>query len=125
LQREKSDRGESAPEDRDVPSPETAGVPPTVEEDSGDHPVEDEKIVSQTDGPYTAQKGPFVIEVQPGTYAWCACGLSEKQPYCDGSHKPTSFKPIIEKVEETKTVAWCGCKQSAEKPFCDGTHNRL
>mgnify|MGYP000885729106 CR=1 FL=1 len=21
------------------------------------------------------------------TYFWCACGLSQKQPFCDGSHK--------------------------------------
>ncbi|MDD8051669.1 MAG: CDGSH iron-sulfur domain-containing protein, partial [Verrucomicrobiota bacterium] len=34
-----------------------------------------------------AQKAPFVKEMKPGTYAWCACGHSQGQPFCDGSHK--------------------------------------
>ncbi|MBI2943654.1 MAG: CDGSH iron-sulfur domain-containing protein [Candidatus Wallbacteria bacterium] len=25
---------------------------------------------------------------------WCACGLSRVQPYCDGSHKSTPFRPV-------------------------------
>ena len=75
--------------------------------------------------PKVAQKSPFVIKVEPGTYAWCACGLSEDQPYCDGSHKSTSFKPIVEKVSETQTVAWCGCKQTGNPPFCDGSHKQV
>ena len=72
-----------------------------------------------------AQKGPFVMEVEPGTYAWCACGHSKNQPYCDGSHKDSDMAPIIEKVAETKTVAWCGCKSSGNSPFCDGSHAKL
>ncbi len=77
------------------------------------------------DEPKIAQKNPYRIEVQPGKYAWCACGQSSNQPYCDGSHKTTSFTPIIEEVSEAKTVAWCGCKRSGKKPFCDGTHREL
>lgn len=77
------------------------------------------------DEPNIAQKKPYVMEVEAGTYAWCACGLSQNQPYCDGSHKTTSFKPVIEKIEDTKTVAWCGCKRSGQAPFCDGTHKKL
>lgn len=77
------------------------------------------------DKPTVDQKAPYVIKVEAGTYAWCACGLSKKQPYCDGSHKTTTFKPIVEKIDEAKTVAWCGCKQSANKPFCDGTHKSI
>ncbi|WPR70668.1 CDGSH iron-sulfur domain-containing protein [Flavobacterium sp. NG2] len=75
--------------------------------------------------PNIPQKAPYVIKVTAGTYAWCACGQSKNQPYCDGSHKNTDFKPIIETVTEEKTVAWCGCKHSANAPFCDGTHNKL
>ena len=77
------------------------------------------------DEPKVAQKGPYVVKVKPGTYAWCACGHSQKQPYCDGSHKSTPYKPVVEKIEEEKTVAWCGCKRSGKKPFCDGTHKNL
>ncbi len=75
--------------------------------------------------PKIAQKAPFVIEVEPGNYAWCACGGSHNQPYCDGSHRGTGIQPIVTKFEEKKTVAWCGCKHSATKPFCDGSHKKL
>ncbi|MDR8394495.1 CDGSH iron-sulfur domain-containing protein [Aliifodinibius sp. S!AR15-10] len=75
--------------------------------------------------PNIAQDSPFVMEIEPGNYAWCACGQSDNQPYCDGSHKGTEFSPIVEQIEETKTVAWCGCKHSGSKPFCDGTHSDL
>ena len=75
--------------------------------------------------PKVAQEGPFVMKIEPGNYAWCACGQSDNQPYCDGSHKGTEFSPIVEKIEETQKVAWCGCKHSGSKPFCDGTHAKL
>ncbi|MCZ6589710.1 MAG: CDGSH iron-sulfur domain-containing protein, partial [Alphaproteobacteria bacterium] len=33
-----------------------------------------------------AQKKPIGIELVEGEkYAWCACGRSNKQPFCDGS----------------------------------------
>jgi len=75
--------------------------------------------------PKIAQKSPFVMEVEPGKYAWCSCGLSTKQPYCDGSHKGTGLAPIIENVTEARKVAWCGCKRSGKAPFCDGSHSKI
>jgi CDGSH-type Zn-finger protein len=75
--------------------------------------------------PTIAQKNPFVEKVQPKKYAWCACGISANQPYCDGSHKSTEFTPVIVEITEEKTVAWCGCKHTSNKPFCDGTHKKL
>ena len=74
---------------------------------------------------HIAQKSPFVVEVEPGTYAWCACGRSKNQPYCDGSHRGSAFRPMVTKIEEKKRVAWCGCKQTGTQPFCDGTHKSL
>jgi len=71
------------------------------------------------------QKAPYIMDLEPGNYAWCACGRSENQPYCDGSHKGSEFTPIVEKITEAKKVAWCGCKQSGGKPYCDGTHKDL
>ena len=72
------------------------------------------------------QKSPYVFEVEPGRYAWCSCGHSTNQPYCDGSHKGSGMTPIIEGVEEKKRVAWCGCKHNENgTPFCDGSHKRL
>ncbi|MBU2525104.1 MAG: CDGSH iron-sulfur domain-containing protein [Bacteroidetes bacterium] len=75
--------------------------------------------------PTIAQKAPYVLEVEPGTYFWCACGDSKNQPYCDGSHKGTDFIPVKEEITEAKRVAWCGCKVSGKTPFCDGTHKNL
>jgi CDGSH-type Zn-finger protein len=73
------------------------------------------------------QKAPYVVDEQPGTKAWCACGESENQPYCDGSHsrKNTGMTPSVVEITEARKVAWCGCRRSGRKPFCDGTHSRL
>jgi len=75
--------------------------------------------------PVIAQKGPYPSELSPGTYWWCQCGQSDKQPFCDGSHKDTEFTPIKVEVTERTIVALCGCKHSANKPYCDGTHKRI
>lgn len=75
--------------------------------------------------PHVAQKAPYVMEVKPGKYFWCACGQSKNQPYCDGAHKGTSFTPLMEEITETKTVAWCGCKHAGNKPYCDGSHTKI
>lgn len=75
--------------------------------------------------PKIAQKKPYVLEVKAGTHAWCACGMSSKQPYCDGSHQGTEYSPRIEQISEDKTVAWCGCKHSSKGAFCDGSHLKL
>lgn len=79
-----------------------------------------------SDTPQIAQKSPFVTDVEAGkTYYWCSCGKSAKQPFCDGSHKTTSFTPVQYVAAETKKVGFCGCKNSSKKPMCDGTHKAL
>ena len=79
-----------------------------------------------TDIPRIAQKAPFPVEVSAGkTYFWCACGQSQKQPFCDGSHKDTGFAPIKYTAEADRKAFFCGCKQSARKPLCDGAHKDL
>ena len=76
--------------------------------------------------PTIAQKAPYRVQVEAGkTYWWCACGLSKKQPFCDGSHKTTPFTPMEYKADASKTVYFCGCKHSGTKPLCDGTHKSL
>ncbi len=76
--------------------------------------------------PVIAQQAPFGVDVTAGEeYWWCACGRSATQPYCDGSHKDTGFKPVMFKAAETKRVFLCGCKKTGKTPFCDGTHNKL
>jgi CDGSH-type Zn-finger protein len=73
-----------------------------------------------------AQKGAFAVELRAGrTYAWCACGRSARQPFCDGSHAPTGFVPIVFKAARDGTAYLCGCKTSQGRPYCDGSHDRL
>ena len=75
--------------------------------------------------PIIAQKFPYVLDMKPGSFYWCACGKSKTQPFCDGSHKGSGFAPLNTDLTEAKKVAWCGCKHSANKPFCDGSHSKL
>ena len=78
------------------------------------------------DKPNAAGTRPIVMDLKAGKYAWCQCGLSKNQPFCDGSHKTTSFRPVVFEITEDKPkCALCMCKQSGNKPYCDGTHRKL
>ncbi len=58
-------------------------------------------------------------------YFWCTCGLSEKQPMCDGSHKEkTDKKSHSFRVDQTKEYFICSCKLTSNPPYCDGSHNK-
>ena len=76
--------------------------------------------------PVIAQRASYPVEVTEGeTYAWCACGMSKNQPFCDGSHAGTSFSPVVFVAEKSKKMWLCGCKHSKKAPMCDGTHSNL
>ncbi len=76
--------------------------------------------------PKLAQKGPYAVNLEEGkTVFWCACGQSNNQPFCDGSHLGSEFTPVEFKPVKTATTYLCGCKRSGNKPLCDGTHNKL
>lgn len=76
--------------------------------------------------PQIAQKSPFKVDVEAGkSYFWCACGRSQKQPFCDGSHKGTEFSPVKFDATEAKAVFFCGCKHTHKSPLCDGSHSKL
>lgn len=70
-----------------------------------------------------AGDSPKAVELEAGkNYAWCACGLSKNQPFCDGSHKTTDITPKMFTVDKSGTYHACMCKVSNNKPFCDGSH---
>jgi CDGSH-type Zn-finger protein len=76
--------------------------------------------------PVVAQKGSFKIDVEAGkSYWWCSCGMSSKQPFCDGSHKGSAFSPMKFDADTTGIVSFCGCKGTANAPRCDGSHKNL
>ena len=58
-------------------------------------------------------------------YAYCTCGASENQPWCNGAHKGTSFTPMVFTQEVEKTAGICTCKMTSNPPFCDGSHKSL
>lgn len=82
--------------------------------------------MSDAPKPAIADRKPQMTDLAPGDYWWCACGLSKKQPFCDGSHKGGAFVPTKFTVTEKTGTLWlCMCKQAKTSPFCDGTHNKL
>lgn len=88
--------------------------------------------------PRIAKCEPAMIKVVPGKiYAWCTCGLSEKQPLCDGTHKRIEhtinennepvlpYRSLKVEFEKEEEVWFCQCKQTKTPPLCDGSHNTL
>ena len=76
--------------------------------------------------PSIPQKGPYKVKVEKGkTYSWCTCGLSQKQPFCDGSHrKEGKFKSLKYLATDSKEIFFCGCKETKHQPFCEGSHSK-
>ena len=69
------------------------------------------------------QRAPLAAELEAGkTYYWCSCGKSQRQPFCDGSHKGSEFSPKAYTADKTGTVYLCACKQTNSAPLCDGSH---
>ena len=76
--------------------------------------------------PIVAQRKPYFVELKAGRpYAWCACGRSARQPFCDGSHAGTGIEPFRFVAEADREAVLCGCKHTGNPPFCDGSHNNL
>ncbi len=46
------------------------------------------EVTHEENGPYIIDEDEF--DEQGGSAAICQCGLSDNQPYCDGSHQATA-----------------------------------
>ena len=86
-------------------------------------------IIPDKDFPRAAKCEPACVQTEAGkTYSWCTCGLSEKQPFCDGRHKHIEgmpYKSLKTTFEEAEEVWLCQCKQTKNPPFCDGSHRKV
>ncbi|XP_071947309.1 uncharacterized protein [Antedon mediterranea] len=75
--------------------------------------------------PAVYQYGPHTVRgLKPGEKKkWCTCGLSKKDPWCDGAHKRTGFHSLKWIVPENPDASYdiCGCKHTKNAPYCDGT----
>jgi len=82
-----------------------------------------EKQGGSMDEAVRASDTPIGVDVEAGKdYFWCACGLSQKQPFCDGSHRDTEFTPMKYTAEANRKVFFCCCKATKNQPMCDGSH---
>ncbi|MCG8670620.1 MAG: glutamate synthase-related protein, partial [Pseudomonadales bacterium] len=76
--------------------------------------------------PVIADNKPVKVELTKGEkYHFCTCGKSSNQPYCDGSHRGTSFTPKAFVAEQDGDAYLCACKHTNNAPFCDGTHKKF
>lgn len=73
--------------------------------------------------PSTVSAAPALVDLKKGErYLWCQCGLSKTQPFCDGSHHGTKYKPVVFEAKRDGKAKLCNCKLSKAGPFCDNSH---
>ena len=76
--------------------------------------------------PIIADNKPVKVNLTKGQeYHFCTCGRSKSQPFCDGSHAGTTFKPRVMVPDENGDAWLCACKHTRNTPFCDGTHKQF
>ena len=73
--------------------------------------------------PIIAGNSPIPVQLSAGDENhWCACGRSQNQPFCDGSHVGTEFTPVAFAADSDGEAYLCVCKRTGTPPYCDGSH---
>ena len=76
--------------------------------------------------PIIAANQPIPVQLKAGEEShWCACGQSQNQPFCDGSHAGTEFTPVAFTPADDGEAFLCACKRTGTPPYCDGSHAQL
>jgi sterol desaturase/sphingolipid hydroxylase (fatty acid hydroxylase superfamily)/CDGSH-type Zn-finger protein len=69
---------------------------------------------------------PAHVKLEKGErYLFCQCGLSQNQPFCDGSHHGTKSRPLLFTAQRTGPARLCNCKRTRTAPFCDDSHKKV
>jgi CDGSH iron-sulfur domain-containing protein 3 len=71
------------------------------------------------------QKAPYGLDLDPGTYYWCALWPVAQSAVLRRIASGHGFAPVQFTVDERKKLWLCGCKQTGTAPYCDGTHKSL
>jgi glutamate synthase domain-containing protein 2/CDGSH-type Zn-finger protein len=76
--------------------------------------------------PVIADNKPTKVELTKDEKRFfCVCGRSKDQPFCDGSHAGTAFRPLAFNAQQSGDAYLCQCKHTANPPYCDGTHKQF
>ena len=66
-----------------------------------------------------AERSSIAIAVEEGKdYWWCSCGRSKNQPFCDGSHSGTEFRPKVLSIQlyMSSPLIRIICRRSTRQP---------
>ncbi len=76
--------------------------------------------------PIISSNKPTKVDLsQDAEYHFCVCGRSKNQPFCDGSHVGTLFKPKSFTASQDGEAFLCMCKHTRNAPYCDGSHKQF
>jgi len=68
---------------------------------------------------------PLKTTLEAGSYLYCQCGFSKDQPWCNGSHHGSKFRPMVVDIKKTRKASICTCKMTKTPPYCDDSHKSM